>query len=261
VGLSANEAEEVAELVPLALDRLAHRHLVSDLVDALFQGQKQAKIERLAGRIAASAWPDVLKPAFERGLDAREDELREQLGLLARARDELAKPVRATKLPSAVVAQLAYDLADEMTEAFGVLDEIEDELEDEELPEDERRAVILRLPGKVSGAAELSTEEGDRLADRLRELTRASLEDPAGARAAVDALEADLGAVATDERRAAVREALGQLADGTRETHPFVSAAAAELAAEPTPDDPGDDEVWKAAMNALAAEVLVDRLR
>jgi dihydroneopterin aldolase len=261
VGLSADQARNVAERVPLDIDRLAQRELVSDVVEALFEGSSGARIEKLAGRIAAAAWPDVLRPAFERGLDVCERELREQLELFERARAELARPARTSKLPAAVVEQLAYDLAEEMDEAMGELSSIEIELEDEELTADERLQLILRLPAKVAGAAEIPWEEADRLADRVRDLTVASVEEGEDPSRAIDALRDDICALATDQRRASIRDALRQLAANVHESLPLVSTAAVELAARPAPADPADDELWVAAMNGLAAQMLVDRIR
>jgi hypothetical protein len=62
--------------------------------------------------------------------------------------------------------------------------------------------------------------------------------------------------LATDERRRAMRRALGRLADAGSEEFPLATAAITHLLAEPMPADPAEDDLWVSLVVGLAQQQL-----
>jgi hypothetical protein len=62
--------------------------------------------------------------------------------------------------------------------------------------------------------------------------------------------------LATDERRRAMRRALGRLADAGADEFPLATAALTALLAEPMTLDPAEDDLWVGLVVGLAQQQL-----
>lgn len=224
-------ARELALLVPLEWSE-ADRELLAPLVDATLVWADDEVLRRIAAPIVAAMWQDGLCADVERALE----QLAVRSGRLARkldaARANLAAGPHGSRLALAVVEQAAVELAFE---------------------EQQPVCCLLCLHDLLLGAA---AEDRKKLARTVARIAARAAAVPAGdvrnavSAAALHGADAAL-ALATDERRLAVRTWLGRLAELGAESVPPLALELRALADEPLPAAV-DDEVWRETVRGLA---------
>jgi len=124
-------------------------------------------------------------------------------------------------------------------------------------PSDEARQIVLPVAAAVAPAMGIDLQQAaDEAAAYLESF-------PVPGRAVVDV--ADMASrwlalrLASDDRRARLRQGLSLLSQAWSAEFPVASQVLTDLVAEPVPDDPGQDDLWVALARAIVVEQL-DRL-
>ena len=113
---------------------------------------------------------------------------------------------------------------------------------------DERRRIALHAASEV-GVTDIPDEERHGAAASFV----ATTVDTRSAEFAEQSRRALARSLATDERRAEVREAVAENFAGASAQLPLLAAAVDELLGEPIPEDAGDDDLWVGAVFGPAA--------
>jgi hypothetical protein len=227
--LTEDDARDLANYSALAWDD-ADRELLAPLVDAAFVCAEELEFERVGWPMVEALWADGLADAIEEAVAHGPS-----AELLEAARADLAQGPRESKLGRAYVEQGASQLAFEEQMPICCLLCVEERLgrtDAAERPEVARQ--VARIAIRAAGVPE----------DELR---------AAVALAAVGGPSTAL-AVATDERRRAVRAWLGRLAELGVKTAPNLSAELRALVAGPLPVVEADD-VWPETVAGLSEAV------
>lgn len=199
---------------------------LAPLVDAALVWLDGDAREPITAAVAEVLWPRELREDIERGLDAVEDRFPHLRRELARARRDLDRGPRNSRLALAVVDQAADEAAFDLQFPVGCphcLDEGIGRASCDGIRE--RTLLFARMAGH---AARIPPDELQAVSDAV---------DPA--------VE-----LATDERRADVRWWLRRIALLGQRSVPNLSAALLELLNEPLPEA-YEDEVWREAVTGL----------
>jgi len=230
VDLGDDVARELAHYVSFEWSE-SDRELLAPLVDATLVWADGEVLKRIAEPIVFALWRDGLRRDIESSLERIETCDRRLARRLAAARADLAAGPPDSRLARAVVEQAAVELA------F-----------DEQSPV----CCVLCVHDGLLGAA---PEDRTRLARTVARIAvRAAAISADEVRGAVSAAAFDGGdaalALATDERRLAVRAWLGRLAElGVDSVRPLALELRV-LADEPLPPA-ADDEVWRETVRGL----------
>jgi hypothetical protein len=231
VRIGNDVARELALLAPLEWSE-SDRALLAPLVDATLVWADDEVLRRIAAPIVAAMWSDDLRHDIERALDRASVRHTRLARKVDAAYADLAAGPEGSRLALAVVEQAAVELALEEQGLVYCLLCVHDQLV--RAPAGDRRHLARTVARIATRAAAVPADE-----------VRAAVSS-----AAVHGGDAAL-ALATDERRRAVRAWLGRLAELGAES---VGAHALELralAAEPLPAAV-DDEVWRETVAGLA---------
>ncbi len=230
--LTNDDARGLALVVPLEWSD-SDRELIAPLVDAVLVWADEDELARIAGPIIATLWSDDLREDIENALE-EVGERNSRIGaMLPVARADLDTGPHHSRLARAVVEQAAAELAFEEQQPVCCILCLEEALA--AAPPAERRRLSARLARIASRPAGVRTAE-----------IRAAV-----AVAAVAGAEGDVAlALATDERRLAVRVWLRRLGELGVRSVPTISTEL--LAALDGPLPPAShDEIWRETVRGL----------
>lgn len=211
------------------------------LAHALAEGAAARKIDKAAGEAAESVWNEEARSELAEGLQVLRDETSARISAIDEALSELERPARENRIALALVYRAAADLLSRANQNFERMAELEERLSD--APPEEHRALVLPIASAAIPAARIPPDEADEAAARFIESFPADWQElPAAANQAAHWLGRTL---ATDERRAAMRAALSELANASgEEEFPLAASTLRVLLADPVPDDPAEDDLW-----------------
>lgn len=227
--------ERILDELGVSLDVTAKGHAVAPLVDRLAHGAPREETDRVAARVAAATWDDALAQAVRERLAALREEYRARIDTIDAVARELDRPPAENEVALALVARAAVELWARARRSYAVVSVLEDELEDAPPAEHRSRTLAIAsaaIPMVDLDADEVSVAVGRFLAGRDESWLARTL--------------------ATDDRRAAMRRALRQLADAAGEEFPLAVGAIRSLLDEPTPNDPAEDDLWVDLVVGLA---------
>jgi hypothetical protein len=236
--LTAADIAELTAVLPLALELEHYRERLSPVAVAVLGGESRRTIEKRRDRVLGDVWDPPLRQAVLAGIATLEAELERKVKLLELARSDLEQPVRESRLARRVIERVLEDLLHNHDKNIEALEQLERELE--ALAPDERtsRAAIAARGGYV--AARIPPNEFRAAAVRTARAVGGLDTDEAadhGARVMARAL-------ATDERRAAVREWSRLLGEASADHVPLLADELQTLAAESASSEPGSDLLW-----------------
>ncbi len=212
-----------------------------ELGDALLVWAADDEIEALSARVLDVVWCPELEEAVRRPLRRLGDGARHWRRDVLLALDDLGRRGRASEIAHAVVQRLALEDAQADHDPLVCLCCIEERLDDK--PPGERRSVVL-------AAAALACRDAAVPEAEVREALRGSV---------VPVLNGGdarfVRRLGLEERRLAVRARMGRLARLGRESMPALSLELEAILAEPMPDDPAHDELWREVCRALVQEL------
>ena len=239
------DATQIAAAVPLDIELEPYRERLTPLAMAVLQGASRREIERRRDVVAADVWDDRLHASTKRGLGVLRAELQRKLSMLDLAVEDIQRGARRSALIGSLVDRVLAELLDHNDENLRALEELNGELDS--LPAQERP---WRAAFAARGAASVTGIPPNEIRAAV---TRAAVAAQRGAAAAA-ALVIARG-LATPTRRAAARDWVRALADGSREHVPALAAELLALAASPLPADPADDPIWVQACIGLTLEL------
>lgn len=214
------------------------RSQLTDVSRAILLRRPPNQVEKIACRVAASAWSRGLEEAADRALDDLEGEARRMLELVGQARAELVRLPAENRFAQRLILCEGVRTAHEAHQLHAALDATEAELREER---QERRATLaLRSAGRiVAWRGDVPRDEltaaAARVFSALGEQPDLDLAEPS-ARALAQS-------VATHERREAVHRAMHELREAARRYRLFREHLDQLLDVEP-PDDPAEDDLW-----------------
>jgi hypothetical protein len=249
--LTATDTAELAAALPLGIELEPYRERLIPLAVAVLAGESRRTIDKRRELVLPDVWDGRLRNAALEGLTTLRLELERKLAVLELARADLEQPARTSKLARHVVDCVLAELIDNNDKNMAALEELERELEG--LPSDDRasRAAIAARGAYV--AARIPPNEFRAAIVRSARAADAHGLDKDGAAAhgAVRLAQA----LATEQRRAAVREWARMLAEGSAEHLPLLAQELQALAAESASTDAGSDLIWIQACLGLTIEV------
>lgn len=229
--LGIEEAWGLAVSIGLGPDPEQDRPALDELADAMLVWTVEAELEPVTTAAVERIWDDELALEIRRGLEQLTSG-RYGAEPAKEALAELDRAGPASAVARAVVQFVAQQLSHEDTPITFCMCDVDEAVR--ALPEGERRASAVQ-------AAIVARRDA---AVREQEATEAARAHPLDRAAAVRAL-------ATDERRAAVRLRLGRLSRLARTSMPELAAELSTLAGEAPPADPAEDDVWLEVARAL----------
>jgi hypothetical protein len=231
--------DEVLDDLDLSIDLGSGGAAVALVADRLSGGAPRGEIESVAAEAAEAVWTPERAAEVRRGLARLREEYAARLAAVDAAERELDSPARRNAVALALVARAAVELWARARRGYDQVALLEDELT-RARPE-ERRARALPIAAAAIPVLDLDEGEvGEAVSRFLREESESWLARRLG----------------TDERRRAMRRALGRLADAGSEEFPLATAAVTALLAEPMPADPAEDDLWVNLVVGLAQQHL-----
>ncbi len=248
--LAATDVAELAAALPLGIELEPYRERLSPLALAVLQGASGRAIDRRRESVLDAVWDDPLRRAVLEGIARLRAELQRKLVVLELAAEDAGRPARVSKLARHVIDRVLAELLDHNDKNLAALEELERELE--ALPPDARASraaaaargayLATRIPPHELRAAIVRTA---RAADKYGLERDGALEQ-----AAVLVAKA----LATAERRAAVREWVRMLAAASAGHVPLLAGELQGLLDESAASDAGSDLIWIQACLGLTFE-------
>jgi hypothetical protein len=248
--LTAADTSELAEALPLAIELEPYRERLTPLAVAVLSGESRRTIDKRRELVLPDVWDGRLREAAFEGIAKLRKELERKLAVLELARADLGRPAQKSRLVRHVVDRVLSELLDDNDQNIAALEELERELA--AMPADDRASraataargafVAARIPPNELRAAIVRTA---RAADAYGLQRVGALE-----RAAVLVAQA----LATDQRRAAVREWAAMFAEGSADHVPLLAEELRALAVESASSDAGSDLIWIQACVGLTME-------
>lgn len=239
--LTKDSAQELAARIVRAGDVEDFRARITPVTEAILMRRSPHHVEKLADRAAAAAWHEGLSAAAEEALDRLREQAARTLDQVEGARVESVRPVTDNRLARMLVVALGLRTAYETREVRELVESAEEELQD--APPADQRRIALRWAGVVL-ALRGDIPELELMGATAR--VNAGLPHDAGERLEVaePAARALACLVATEERRAAVRKAAGELARFACGGLPTLKRALDDLLGEEVPDEADEDDLW-----------------
>jgi hypothetical protein len=231
--------DDILDDLGIAVDVAGGGPAIALVADRLTAGGNREEVEEAARRAAIAVWSDERAAEVRDGLDRLRARYVARLEAIDAAERALASPPEQNAVALALVARAAVELWARARRGYDQVALLEDELT--RAAPDEHRARALSLAAAAIPVVELDPEEVSEAVSRfLHEETQAWL----------------ARVLATDERRRAMRRALGRLADAGAEEFPLATASLTRLLAEPIPADPAEDDLWVGLVVGLAQQQL-----
>ena len=237
-----NDAHEVVALLPLDVGLEPYRERLTPLAQATLRGSPRRMIERCR----ASVLPDVWDARLEKAVG---DGLARVRRLVEAAEQDLERGARASRVASAVVDRVLFELLEHHDRNVAALEAMEEELR--RAPPADRPRCAQRA---ARGAGTWTRIPRNEIRAALVRVSRAAVGRGLDRADAVDETIRDFARLlATDERRAAARAWVSEMAAVHAEPFPLLSHELARLAAESPPTDAGADTLWLEACFGIAA--------
>lgn len=236
--LRERDIAELATGLPLTLGLEPYRERLIPLATAVLHGESRRTVDSRRELVLPDAWDGRLHDEVLQAIGKLRGELTRKLSVLDDAVHDLEHP-RKSALARAVIDRVLAELMDGNDKNIAALEELERKLESS--PEDERvwRAAIAAR-GAFAAARIHPNETRRAIVRAARSFDRCPQgEDPAEWTARMLART-----LATDERRAAVHEWAGALAEGGAPHVPLLAAALRELVTAGPACLPDDDLLW-----------------
>lgn len=222
---------DIAFEMRLALEPGDDLPALREVADALLVWADEGQVDELAARAVGAIWSDELEAAIRDGLARVSAFGDEWPAAVERATEAFERDPRGSAVTIAVVEHVAMQLGSRDTPhplfCLCCIDEFV-----ASAPPPERRELALEVATLACRDANVPGEE---IGAALAACTP--------------------GALATDERRRAVRARLGRLAELGRTSIPALAAELEAIAREPLPDVPAADDVWEVVVRTLLADV------
>lgn len=246
--LSAADIAELTAVLPLALELEPYRERLSPVAVAVLSGESRRTIDKRRDQVLADVWDTPLRQAALAGIDTLEAELERKTKLLELARSDLEQGARKSRLARRVVDRVLEDLLQNHDRNIEALERLERELE--ALAPDERTSHAAIAARGAYVAARIAPNEFRAATVRAARAVNGLDPDEAadqGARIIARSL-------ATDERRAAVREWSRGLGEASADHVPLLAEELQTLAAESAQREAGSDLIWIQACIGLTME-------
>ena len=225
-------AGDVATMLRIGVDPEQDRAALGELADAMLVWAGGRRVRRLAERAASALWNDELDGLVRDGLEQVAGKGPEWATVVPELRAGLERDGPRSELARAIVEDLAMQLSSHDQPVFFCTCCLDEGIV--HAPE-AGREIALQIA--VVGCRDVTISAGELTAALAGLATRAPTE-----------------ALATDERRQAVRSRLGRLGDLGRGSVPALAAELRAIAAEPLPSRVEDDDVWQTLCDHLLAE-------
>jgi len=260
VSIDDDALGELLDELEIGLELNSAAPAIEPLLKALIGEETQTALRQAADEAVEALWDTELEREVRTELeDFREHALQEDPRLVPTidgALAELRAPARQNHVAHSLVWRAAIKFMRRANRDHERMAELERALE--RAPQTRRRHLTLPIAATASLAADIGDEEAAKAVAAYALSTAASRRPSRKQRGRATTHLAR--SLATDERRRAVRAALGELAELSAEEFPLASLALRELLAEPVPDDPAKDELWVNLVVGLAHEQLEDAL-
>jgi hypothetical protein len=248
VQLTAADIAELTAVLPLALELEPYRERLSPVAIAVLGGESRRRIDQRRDQVLDDVWDPPLRQAALAGIATLEAELQRKTKLLELARADLEQPLRKSRFACRVVDRVLEDLLQSHDKNIEALERLERELEAMEPDERTSRAAIAARGAHV--AARIPQNEFRAAAVRAARAVSGFDTDEA----ADHGVRVMARALATDERRAAVREWSRLLGEASADHVPLLAEELQALAVESASSEPGSDLIWIQACLGLTME-------
>jgi hypothetical protein len=251
VQLTAADTAELAAFVPLGIELEPYRERLTPLALAVLEGARRRTIEKRRELVLADVWDAPLREAVLAGMATLRAELERKRLVLDLAEADLGLPARKSRLARRVVDRVLAELLDDNDKNLDALLALERSLE--ALPPDDRasRAAVAARGAYI--AARIPPNELRAAIVRVGRAANAHGLDEEDVFEHTAVLMAR--SLATDERRAAVREWTRMLAEGSTDHVPLLAEELQALAVESASVEAGSDLIWTQACVGLTMEV------
>jgi len=234
--LSRGQAYDLALALSLEPDP-RDRGVLMPLAELSLVWAERARRRPVAIATTASIWPNELRADIELALDALAPGCASVAALLERAHRDLDRGPERSLLGREVVERWADEVAWQIQRPIHCILCVEERIV-HAATADERRRAALRVARIAGHAARIPHDE-----IRVAVVASAHHGDTC-----------IVSAIATDERRRAVRIWLHGIAELARGSMTRLADAVHELLDEPWPSSPADDELWQEAVRGLVEE-------
>lgn len=222
---------DIAFEMRLALEPGDDLPALREVADALLVWADEAAVDELAAQAMDAVWSDELEAAIRDGLARVAAFGDEWPAAVEGATAAFDRDPRGSPVTLAVVEHLAMQVGSrDQPHPLFCLCCIDEAVA--AAPPEERRGLALEVATLACRDANVPAEE---VSSALAACTPSAL--------------------ATDERRRAVRTRLGRLAGLGARSVPALAAQLEAIAVEPLPDDPAADDVWEVVVRTLLARV------
>ena len=234
--LSRHQAYDLALALSLEPDP-RDRGVLMPLAELSLVWAERARRRPVAIATTTSIWPDDLRIDIERALDALAPSSAPVAALLERAHRDLDRGPERSLLAREVVERWADEIAWEVQRPIHCILCVDERIL-HAATADERRSAALTVARIAGHAARIPHAE-----IRIAVVASAHHGETCVA-----------SALATDERRRAVRIWLHGITELARGSMTRLADAVHELLDEPWPSSPADDELWQEAVRGLVEE-------
>jgi len=250
VQLTTADTTELAAVLPLGIELEPYRERLTPLAVSVLSGESRRTIDKRRELVLPDVWDGRLRAAALEGVTKLRAQLERKFALLELAEADLKQPARKSKLARRVVDRVLAELLDHNDQNIAALEDLERELEAMPASDRPSRAALAARGAYV--AARIPPNELRAAIVRAARATDAYglHRDDAAEHGAVSLAEA----LATDQRRAAVREWARMLAAGSVEHVPLLAEELQALAVESASSDAGSDLIWIQACLGLTME-------
>jgi hypothetical protein len=250
VQLTTADTAELAAVLPLGIELEPYRARLTPLAVSVLSGESRRRIDKRREFVLPDVWDSRLRDAALEGVTKLRAELGRKLAMLELAEVDLKQPARKSKLARRVVDRVLAELLNDNDQNIAALEELERELE--AMPANDRSS---RAPLAARGAYVVAGIPPNELRAAIVRAARATdahglHRDDAAEHGAVSLAEA----LATDQRRAAVREWTRMFAEGSAEHVPLLAEELQALAVESASAEAGSDLIWIQACLGLTME-------
>lgn len=247
-----DQLELLLDDLALELDLDFAAPLLEPVLQGIVDQAPRGRLGREAAKAATAIWNEDIAAELRDGFEGLREEATTRLDAIEAALRELERPPRESQVARAVVFRAAVELLARVSRNHERMNELEERLR--EAPEEEHAALTLPAAVAAIPAAAIDFEEADEaVVGFIESFPDPWEETPRGAEQAAHWLARTL---ATDERRAAMRSALAELADVAHEEFPLAAGSLEALLAEVMPEDPAEDDLWVNLVVGLAQEHL-----
>ena len=248
--LAAADVDDLVAGLPLAIELEPYRERLTPLPIAVLQGESRRTIDKRRELVLLDVWDVPLREAVVEGIAKLRAELERKLAVLDLAQADASQSGRQSKLAPVAVDRVLAELLDAHDKNLDALEELERALE--ALPPDDRTSRAAAAARGAYYAMRVPPNELRAVIVRTARAAEAYGLNNEGAFEHAAVLVAE--ALASGERRAAVREWARQFAEASADHVPLLAEELQALAVESASTDAGSDLIWIQACLGLTLE-------